>query len=272
MIPDFVPNRVVVRGAGDVASGVIRLLCDASFGVIALEKPDPDCVRRYVCFAEAFYTGKIEVAGVTAVLVTSVGQALSVMGEKRLPLLIDPHAELLSDLTPEIVVDGRMLKQNVDTSCDMAPIVIGLGPGFIAGKNCHAAVETRRGNSLGRVIYDGSPEADTGVPAAVNGISLKRVLRSPADGIFAADCAIGDMVKIGHIIGRIAGISVVAEIDGVVRGIIHDGLHVSTGQKIGDIDPRGIQELCYHISDKADAIAGGVLSAVWALQEKTGRR
>ncbi len=269
MIPDFVPNRVVVRGAGDVASGVIRLLCETGFGVIALEKPDPDCVRRYVCFAEAFYNGEIEIAGVTAILAKSVDQAITALNENRLPLLIDPHAKLSSDLKPEIVVDGRMLKQNIDTSRDMAPIVIGLGPGFIAGKNCHAAVETRRGDDLGRVIYDGSPQADTGVPAAVNGISLKRVLRSPSDGTFTADCAIGDMVQKGRIIGRIAGIPVVAETDGVVRGLIHDGLRVSAGQKIGDIDPRGIRELCYRISDKADAIAGGVLSAVRELQEKT---
>jgi len=271
MIPDFVPNRVVVRGAGDVASGVIRLLCESGFGVIALEKPDPDCVRRYVCFAQAYYNGETEVAGVTAVLVKSVDQAVSAIENKRVPLLIDPHAKSLSDFKPEIVVDGRMLKQNIDTSCDLAPIVIGLGPGFTAGKNCHAAVETRRGDALGRVIYDGSPQADTGVPAAVNGISLKRVLRSPADGIFTANCAIGDMVKKGRVTGWIAGISVVAETDGVVRGIIHDGLKVSAGQKIGDIDPRGIRELCYRISDKAEAIAGGVFSALRALQEKSGR-
>lgn len=271
MIPDFLPNRVVVRGAGDVASGVIRLLCDEDFAVIALEKPDPDCVRRHVCFAEAFYNGEMEVAGVTAVLVKSVDQAIATLNKKRLPLLIDPHAELLPDLKPEVVIDSRMLKQNIDTSCDMAPIVIGLGPGFVAGKNCHAAVETRRGDDLGRVIFDGSPQADTGVPAVVNGVSLKRVLRATTDGTFTAKCDIGDMVKCGQILGDIAGISVVAEIDGVVRGIIHDGLDVSAGQKIGDIDPRGVRELCYRISDKADAIAEGVLSALLALREKMAR-
>jgi xanthine dehydrogenase accessory factor len=272
MTPSFNRNLVVVRGAGDVASGVIYRLCKAGFDVIAMEKANPDCVRRRVCFAEAFYQGEMQVEGVTAVLVDSSDQALADMGQSLVPLLIDPNAESLADLQPEAVIDGRMLKQDIDTHIDMAPVVIGLGPGFTAGKNCHAAVETRRGNDLGRFMYDGSPHADTGVPAQVNGISLDRVLRSPADGIFTAGCDIGDMVKQGQVLGNVSGISVIARIDGVVRGIIHDGLTVAAGQKIGDIDPRGIEKLCYTISDKAHAIAEGVLNALLALQEKMARR
>ncbi len=268
MTPPSIHNRIVVRGAGDVASGVIRRLCEVGFDVIALEKPNPDCVRRYVSYAEAFYNGEMQVEGVTAELVQSVDQAVEVVGKYRVPLLIDPNAASLPDLKPEAVIDGRMLKQNIDTDRGMAPIVIGLGPGFIVGKNCHAAVETRRGSDLARVIYDGSPQADTGIPAAVNGISLKRVLRSPANGTFMADCAIGDMVKQRQILGKVAGIPIVAEIDGIVRGIIHEGLNVYIGQKIGDIDPRGIEKLCYTISDKANAVAEGVLSALRALQER----
>jgi xanthine dehydrogenase accessory factor len=272
MNPNFVHNRVVVRGAGDVASGVIRHLWQAGFSVIALEKPDPDCVRRYVCYAEAFYEGEMEVEGVTAESVPSVEQALAAIGNHRVPLLIDPDAESLPEFRPEILVDGRMLKQYIDTSLDMAPIVIGLGPGFVAGKNCHAAIETRRGGNLGQVIYDGAPQADTGIPTAVDGVSLQRVLRSPADGIFTAACDIGNFVKRGQILGKVAETSIVAEIDGIVRGIIHDGLSVFAGQKIGDIDPRGVEKLCYTISDKANAIAEGVLSALRTLREKMAHR
>jgi xanthine dehydrogenase accessory factor len=264
----FVSNRVIVRGAGDVASGIIHRLCRAGFEVIALEKPDPECVRRMVCFAEAFFRGEMEVQGVTAVLVDSAEQAFAIIGKHRVPLLIDPDASSLDELNPEVVVDGRMLKRNIDTRLDMAPIVIGLGPGFTAGKNCHAAIETRRGDDLGQALYSGSPQADTGVPAAVSGVTLERVLRSPTDGIVTAACAIGDMVKQGQTLARVNEIPVTARIDGIVRGMIHDGLMVSAGQKIGDIDPRGIGEYCYKISDKANVIAEGVLAALRTLRER----
>lgn len=272
MTRKFVPDRVVVRGAGDVASGVIRRLSIEGFEVIALEKPDPDCVRRYVCFAEAFYRKEFSIEGITAVLVQSVSEAIENTGDLRVPLLMDPEARLLPDLSPMAVIDGRMLKQNIDTGLDMAPIVIGLGPGFVAGQNCHAAIETARGNELGRVIYSGSPRADTGRPAPVEGVSLKRVLRSPADGIFTSTCKIGDMVKSGQIVGRVADVPIISKIDGVLRGIIHDGLTVSVGQKIGDIDPRGVREYCFKISDKANAIGDGALAALRVFKDKIASR
>lgn len=268
MNSSFVQNRVVVRGAGDVASGVIHRLRTADFEVIALEKPNPDCVRRMVCFAEAFYEKKAAVEGITSVLVNSAGDAIASGGPSNVPLLIDPTAESLPELSPIAVIDARMLKQNIDTTLDMAPIVIGLGPGFVVGKNCHAAVETIRGDALGRIIYSGSPQADTGVPAPVNGVSVGRVLRSPADGTFSSRCNIGDRVKSGQITGAVDGISIIAEIDGIVRGLIRDGLTVSKEQKIGDIDPRGIPELCYQISDKARAIGVGSLEALQTLASK----
>jgi len=265
MTRPYIRNRIIVRGAGDVASGVIRCLLAAGFDVLALEKPDPDCVRRYVCFAEAFFEKKVSVEGFTAILVGNVEEAIITAESGQVPLIVDPKAETLPDLLPMAVIDARMLKENIDTTTDMAPIVIGLGPGFIAGKNCHAAIETIRGNDLGDVIYSGSPRADTGVPAPVDGISSQRVLRSPTDGKFTSNCRIGDRVSAGRIIGEVAGTPVIAEIDGVVRGIIHDGLTVSHRQKIGDIDPRGIRELCYRISDKSDAIGAGVLKALQTL-------
>jgi xanthine dehydrogenase accessory factor len=159
-----------------------------------------------------------------------------------------------------------MLKQEVDTDLDMAPIVIGLGPGFVAGENCHAAIETNRGSDLGRVFYAGCPQADTGVPASVNGFSHQRVLRSPADGEFVSYCKITDLVASGQVLGEVAGVSVVSRIDGIVRGMIHDGLKVSVGQKIGDVDPRCIEEHCYTMSDKANAIGKAALDALVVLR------
>ncbi len=261
-----VQNRVVVRGAGEMASGVIRHLVAAGFEVIALEQPSPTCIRRYVCYAEAFFKEKVTIEGVTAVLVKTAEEACAATGEQCVPLLIDPEASQLSVLAPKAVIDARMLKQETDAVLSARPVVVGLGPGFVAGENCHAAVETSRGNDLGRVIYTGSPRADTGVPAPVNGVSLQRVLRSPADGKFTSCRNITDIVESGQTLGNVGGVAVVAGIDGIVRGLIHDGLEVSAGQKIGDIDPRCIKEYCYEISDKANAIGRGVLEALMVLK------
>lgn len=267
MTRDIAQNRVIVRGAGEMASGVIRRLVLAGFEVIALEKPDPCCVRRYVCYAEAYFRKEYTVEGITALLVESPREALAVCSE-RVPLLIDPQANQLLALKPVAVIDGRMLKGDIDTDINMVPIVIGLGPGFSAGKNCNTAIETHRGNDLGRVIYTGSPQEDTGIPSEVNGFNLQRVLRAPADGKFVAACKITDSVKSGQVLGHVEGASVVSEIDGMVRGLIHDGLTVSAGQKIGDVDPRCVKEHCYRMSDKADTIGRGVIEALVTLKAK----
>ncbi len=265
---NFVDNRVIVRGAGEMASGVIRRLVMTGFGVIALEKPDPTCIRRYVCYAEAFFKGEATVQGVTAVLVSSAEEAIAVTGNRHVPLLVDPKAEKSPILMPMALIDGRMLKQEVDTDLDTAPIVIGLGPGFVAGENCHAAVETNRGGNLGRIFYEGKPRTYTGIPATVGGFSHQRVIRSPADGVFTSQCNIADTVDSGQVLGEVAGTPVVSRINGIVRGMIHDGLKVSTGQKIGDVDPRGNKELCYKISDKANAIGSAALEALMVLKAK----
>ena len=266
MTRHLVRNRVVVRGAGEMASGVIRHLVTAGFEVIALELPAPVCIRRHVCYAEAFFQKKVTIEGITAVIVKTAEEACATAGELCVPLLIDPNAEQLPALAPMAVIDGRMLKQEADADLNVGPVVIGLGPGFVAGENCHAVIETSRGSDLGRVIYTGSPQADTGVPASVNGVSLQRVLRSPADGEFTSCCKITDIVKSGQTLGNVAGVSVVAGIDGIVRGLIHDSLEVSAGQKLGDIDPRGIEEYCYEMSDKANAIGRGALEALTFLK------
>lgn len=259
---------MVVRGGGEMASGVIRRLFLAGFEVIALEQEKPNCIRRTVCFAEAVYESEVTVEDVTARLVHTADGVSSLVAEGCVPVFIDTEARLLPVLNASIVVDARMLKQNINATLDLAPIVIGLGPGFFAGSNCHAAVETNRGFDLGRAIYDGTPQAYTGVPSRVEGVSKNRLLCSPADGNLKAYKKIGGEVESGEIIGEVSDRPVRCRIGGVLRGLARDGLTVKRGQKIGDIDPRGIREYCFKVSDKANAIAGGVLEAIYVLRRR----
>lgn len=257
---------MIVRGAGEIASGVIRRLFLTGFEVVALEQEQPDCIRRTVCFAEAVYENEISIEGVTARLVETGNDASTLVVDGFVPIFADAEANLLSVLNPSIVVDARMLKQNIDATLDKVPVVIGLGPGFIAGSNCHAAIETNRGFDLGRAIYNGTPQAYTGNPSPVEGISRDRLLFSPADGRLNTLKKIGAEVEPGDNIGEVSGRPVACRIGGVLRGLARNGLMVKKGQKIGDIDPRRIREYCFRISDKANAVAGGVLEAIYVLR------
>ncbi len=251
-----------------MASGVIRRLSLAGFEVIALEQEQPDCIRRTVCFAEAVYEKKISIEGVTARLTRTNDNPSTIKADGIVAILVDAEASLLPVLDPSIVIDGRMLKQDINSTLEMAPIVIGLGPGFVAGINCHAAIETNRGFDLGRAIYNGTPQTYTGVPAPVEGISQDRLLCSPADGKLKAYLKIGDEVEPGEKVAEVSGLPVESRIGGVLRGLARDNLMVKQSQKIGDIDPRGIREYCFRISDKANAVAGGVLEAIYVLRRR----
>lgn len=265
-------KRVIVRGAGEMASGVIRRLHLAGFQVLALEQAKPECIRRTVCFAEAVYEKEkkqIEVEGVTAVLIDRLDEAETVISAGHVPILIDPSASSAELFQPDILVDARMLKEATDSSFALAPGVIGLGPGFTAGKDCWALVETNRGFDLGRVIYQGSAEPNTGVPGKIGTIGVERVLRSPEGGKFVAQAQITDLVTADQIIGHVNMQPITATIDGCLRGLIRSESEVTAGQKIGDIDPRGEIDFCFKISEKANAIAGGVLEA--ALLFSAGR-
>lgn len=269
-------KRLIVRGAGEMATGVIRRLHLAGFQVLALEQANPECIRRTVCFAEAVYEKEkkekkeIEVEGVTAVLIDRLDQAQNVISTNKVPVLIDPLASSSKPFRPDILVDARMLKEATDSSFKLAPCVIGLGPGFTAGIDCWALVETNRGFDLGRVIYQGSAEPNTGLPGKIGSIGAERVLRSPSDGKFVAQAQITDLLAAGQIVGSVNDQPVIATIDGCLRGLIRSGSLVLKGQKVGDIDPRGEKEFCHMISDKANAIAGGVLEA--ALLFSAGRK
>ncbi len=253
---------VVIKGAGDLATGCARRLFKSGFGVIMTELPQPLVVRRMVSFAEAVYEGSIRVEGVEAVLAENGEAALQLLNAGRIPVLVDPRTSILGQVKPQAFIDAVMAKKNTGTKISDAPLVIGLGPGFTAAVDVHAVVETKRGHNLGRVLYQGKAAADTGAPGAVMGFTAERLLRAPAEGVVEPLRQIGDPVEKGETLLFVGDTPLQAGISGVVRGMIRAGVWAPKGMKIGDIDPRGIKEYCYSISDKALAVGGGVLEAV----------
>ncbi len=255
---------VLLRGGGDLASGVAIRLVRAGWNVTITELPQPMAVRRSVSFAQAVYSGEQIVEGVKAVLVPSAVDARQTMGRGEIAVLVDPTATCRAVLFPQVIVDGRMTKQPPDLDMCAAKLVIGLGPGFTAGENCHAVIETKRGGRMGRVIWQGSAEEDTGMPEAVANHQADRVLRAPNAGVFFSRLQICEIAEAGQLIGEVGGNRVEAPFRGLLRGLISDGLSVEKGMKIGDIDPRIDPSLCRNVSDKALAVGGGVLEAILA--------
>ena len=253
---------VVIRGAGDLASGIALRLWRSRIRVVMTDVERPTAIRRTVCFSQAVVHGKTEVEGVTARRAFSAAEALRLLGEGVIPVLADPEGSCIPVLRPDAVVDAILAKQNLGTKMTDAPVVIGVGPGFTAGEDCHAVVETMRGHTLGRVIYRGSALPNTNIPGLIGGFADERVLRAPADGVFQSTRAIGDRVKSGDIVGYVAGKPMRCTIDGVLRGLLADGVSVFKGMKSGDVDPRGEVSYCTTASDKALAIGGGVLEAI----------
>ena len=255
---------VVVRGGGDLGTGVAHRLVRSGFTVMVTELAQPLAVRRAVSFAEAVYSGQVTVEGLTARLADDamLGLAFSAVGE--VPVLVDLADDVVTRMRPAIVVDARLAKRNLGTQREDAQLVIGLGPGFTAGQDCHAVVETNRGHNLGRVYWEGNAEPDTGQPEPVLGKAGQRVLRAPAGGPFQGHKTIGDRVQPGEVLASVDGQPIVAPFAGVLRGLLHDSVPVTKGMKVGDLDPRGVREYCFLISDKARSIGGGVLEAALA--------
>jgi xanthine dehydrogenase accessory factor len=251
-------SYVVVRGGGDLATGVVLRLLRAGIRVVVTELARPVSVRRMVCFSEAAYEGTWTVEGVTATRCDSLDRALEVAARGGVPVFISPSMVTLFGQVLDVVVDARLAKQAPETGLSAARLVVGLGPGFVAGENCHAVVETKRGHTLGRVYWTGAALADTATPEG----DPRRVLRAPADGVLTARAAIGDGVRPGQAVADVGGWPVEAPFDGVLRGLIRHGTAVSRGMKIGDVDPRGVREHCFLVSDKALSVGGGVLEAV----------
>jgi xanthine dehydrogenase accessory factor len=260
----FDDTLVLIKAAGDLASGVAARLHRSGFPVVMTELAQPMMVRRTVSFGEAIYEGEFAVEGILACRVNSPDEARRALAEGKIPVAVDPEAGLRLALKAAVVVDAIMAKHNTGTRLADAPLVIGLGPGFRAGQDCHAVVETNRGHWLGRVIWDGEAEPNTGLPGEVAGQRGRRMLRAPIDGLIETHAAIGDLVKTDQMLARVGGTDVRAGLDGVLRGLIHDGLVVTAGLKIGDIDPRAQRAHCFNISDKSLAVAGGVLEAILA--------
>ena len=253
---------VVIRGAGDIASGVGYRLKKSGFRVIMLEIEKPTVIRRTVSFATAVYKGETMVEDMKAVKVDTAEEALEKSKENLIPVLIDGEGKNIEIIKPAAVVDCILAKKNLGTNINMAPAVIGVGPGFTAGVDVHAVIETKRGHDLGRVIWKGSASPNTGIPGDIEGYSTERLIRATADGTLRIIKDIGQLVKRGDKLCEINGEFVTATIDGLIRGMIMDGSWVYKGMKIGDIDPRGDKVNCYTISDKARAVGGGVLEAL----------
>lgn len=257
----FGDDLVVIRGGGDLASGVAYKLHVAGFPVIVLELPQPLAIRRTVAFASAVVDGTVTIDGVQAVRVDTAAAAVATARDGTVAVMVSrPLPELPQ--APAVVVDARMAKRLLDTSIDQAPLVVALGPGFTAGIDCHAVVETMRGHRLGRVLWEGSAAPDTGVPGAIDGASQQRIMRAPTGGAVSWNVAIGDLVEVGQTVGMVGTDDVVAPTAGVVRGLISPGFPADAGMKIGDIDPRADRTACFEISDKSRLVGAGVLEAV----------
>ena len=266
-------DLIIVRGGGDLATGTIYKLKISGFPVLILETEAPSAIRRNVAFSEAVYQGSQQVEDMTCYLAGSVLQAKQFLEEGKLTVLVDPAGEAIGKLMPLAVVDAILAKKNLGTHRNMAPITVALGPGFVAGEDVDAVIETRRGHHLGRVLWQGSAAPNTGIPGIIGGYGKERVIHSPAAGILRNVRKITDTVQKGETIAIVeteAGeVPVEATLDGILRGLIRDGYPVTKGFKIADIDPRAEErDNCFSISDKARCIAGGVLEAVLRLKKE----
>ncbi len=291
---------VAVKGAGDLATGVIHRLFRVGFLVMATELPQPTVLRRTVAFAEAVALGQMTIEDVTAQCVSSVEDVWATLESGLVPIVVDPGGALLKQMQPTVLLEATLTKYNAGVTMQDAPIVIALGPGYEAGKDVHAVIETNRGHNLGRVYLQGCAEPNTGVPGLIGGYSNERLLRAPCSGTLYGVRQIGDLVQAGETVaaihetwhpqgGRVGAsptptypdvkcsgapcgcqvtVPITAAISGILRGLVRDGLLVTADMKVGDIDPRATREHCFSISDKSRAVAGGVLEAILYLLNK----
>ena len=260
----FHDHLVILRGGGDLATGVAYRLHKAGFPLIVLELERPFVIRRRVALATAVLENEVHIGDLHGKLAATPEDAFELAYTNTIPVLVAPTIPpfILHHSSSQVVIDGRIAKRNIDTSLEQAPLVIGMGPGFTAGVDCHAIIETMRGHTLGRVIWDGSALPNTGTPGIIAGKGAERVVRAPVEGMVDWRLEIGDLVQSGDVLGNVAGEPVTAPFDGVVRGLIAPGTAVKQGFKIGDVDARGNVQACFTISDKALAIGGAALEAI----------
>lgn len=262
--------KVLIKGAGDLATGISWRLKRAGYRVWMTDLAVPTAVRRTVAFSRAVYEEEATVEGISARRASDMEEAEKFEKYGLIPLFVDESADIRKSWHPDVVIDAVMAKKNLGTSITDAPLVIGVGPGFIAGEDCHKVIETKRGHYLGRVIDRGEAIPNTGIPGNIGGYTTERIIRASGDGIFVPMADIGDYVKAGQIIAMAGDAPVKALISGIVRGILQKGVPVTEGMKAGDIDARCEKNHCFTISDKARAIGGGVLEAVCAWEHREG--
>ena len=262
---------VMIKGAGDIASGIAMRLWRAGINVVMTDLPRPSSIRRTVCFSEAVYRGETMIEEVRARRAENTADALRLLEANILPVIVDPKAESAKELHPEVIVDAILAKENLGTAITDAPGVVGVGPGFTAGVDCHAVVETMRGHTLGRVIWSGGAIPNTGVPGEIGGYTVERVMHSPCGGVFHALRQIGDTVEAGETVATVGGEPLDAKITGTLRGILPEGFEVPREHfKSADVDPRCRLFHCFTVSDKALSVGGGVLEAVLMLTSAVG--
>ena len=261
---------ILVRGGGDLATGIIHRLWSAGLRVLVLETEHPAAIRRQVALCEAVYEGETTVEGLRAVRIDALEQAQDVWAAHAVPVLVDPAGECIARAKPEVVIDAILAKKNLGTTRAMAPLTIALGPGFTAGQDVDVVVETKRGHRLGRILREGTAIPNTGIPGVIGGYGKERVIHASAKGVFQDLYAIGDLVEAGKAVAQIETpdgeiVPVTTQISGILRGLLRSGYPVVPGFKVADVDPRK-EELsnCFLISDKARCIAGSVLELVCA--------
>jgi xanthine dehydrogenase accessory factor len=259
---DIRSTKILIRGAGDLASGIAHRLCRSGFRVCLIDTDTPMAVRRMVSFSEAIYDGEKTIEGITAVHISQPEEILPVWEKGQIPLLIDPANKTRHFLKPHVLIDAIIAKRNLGTDKGDAPLVIGMGPGFNAGTDVHVVIETNRGHNLGKLIFEGPAERNTGVPGTIGGFNIERVLRAPCAGIFKSQKDIGDQVAKGEQIAQVSGVPILSKIGGIIRGMLRDNTPVTNGMKVGDVDPRGDIRLCPTISDKARSLGGAAIEAI----------
>lgn len=254
--------KVLIKGSGDIASGIACRLFECGFSIIMTEIPKPTAIRRTVSFCTAVYKGSFELEGIKAILCKDLSDCLCAISNGNIGVIVDELAEIKNEWKPDIIIDAILAKKNLGLEKEDAPITIGIGPGFCAQTDCDCVIESQRGHDLGRCIYDGYAAPDTGVPGEIGGYAKERVIKSPSSGIYKDIIHIGDHVKKGHILALVDDVPVRASIDGILRGQLKGGLFVQSGMKVADIDPRAQIDHCFSVSDKARSLGGGVLEAI----------
>lgn len=257
---------VLIKGAGDLATGVAHRLKKCGFDIVMTEISEPTTVRRTVAFSQAVYDNNAEVEGIKATLASGIKEIKHILKQGNIAVIVDEKAEIIKEFKPDVVVDAIVAKENLGTDINDASIVIALGPGFTADVDCNCVIETQRGHYLGKAIYDGSAIPNSGVPGNIGGYTNERIIRATNDGKILPISKIGDYVKKGDVVAYINGIPILAEINGIVRGMLQRDVNVFKGMKSGDIDPRCEKNHCFTISDKARSIGGGVLEAILYLR------